>query len=150
MDCLFGVLRPTWEFFILMGKTPLPVKWLQILTYTRHSWPLCSEDYLVHTTFCETGHLFVMVISEVLRHSYLLPSVWQWRCYNLFLRLMSHVAGILTPNLLHTRRTLKPTVPPGRCQICYDIVKTNRQTDRRTNGQTLWFPLTPLSFVYGG
>ena len=38
---------------------------LQILTYARHSWPLSSEDSLACHTFCDTGHPFMMVISEL-------------------------------------------------------------------------------------
>ena len=49
----------------------------QILTYTRHSWPLSSEGSLVCYTYCDTGHLFMMVISEDPWHSHLLPKVWQ-------------------------------------------------------------------------
>ena len=48
---------------------------LQILTFTRHSWPLNSESCLACHTYCDTGHSFIMVISEDLQHSHLLPSV---------------------------------------------------------------------------
>ena len=50
---------------------------LQILTYTRHSWSLSSEGSFACHTECDTGHPFIMVISEDLCHSYLLllPSV---------------------------------------------------------------------------
>ena len=72
---------------------------LQILTYARHSCPLRSECSLACHTYCDTGHPFIMVISEDPRHSHLLPSVWQWRCPYLFLRLRSVEAGIRTPNI---------------------------------------------------
>ena len=32
---------------------------LQILIYTRHSWPLISEGSLSCLTFCDTGHHFI-------------------------------------------------------------------------------------------
>ena len=71
--CLFGVLRH-------METAPL-----QVLTHTRHSCPLSSEDSLVCHTYWVTGHPFIMVISEDNYpkdpwHSNLLPSVWQWSC----------------------------------------------------------------------
>ena len=56
----------------------------------------CSEGSLECHTYCDTGHPFIMVISEDLWHSHLLPSVQQCRCHYLFLRLR---AGIRTPNL---------------------------------------------------
>ena len=37
---------------------------LQILTYTRHSWPVSSEGSLACHTHYDTGHPFIMVISE--------------------------------------------------------------------------------------
>ena len=49
---------------------------LQILTYARHSWPLSSEGSLRCHTCCDTGLSFIMVISEDLWHSQLLPSDW--------------------------------------------------------------------------
>ena len=48
---------------------------LQILTYAPHSWPLSSEESLVCHNFCDTGLSFIMVISEDLWPSLLLPSV---------------------------------------------------------------------------
>ena len=42
---------------------------------------------------------FIVVISEDPCHSHLLPSVSQWSCHYLFLRLRSVAAGIQTPNL---------------------------------------------------
>ena len=64
-------------------------------------------------TYCDTGHPFIMVISEDLWHS-LLQSVWQQSCQYLFLRLTSVTAEILTSNLPHMRRTLYPTKLPSR------------------------------------
>ena len=31
--------------------------WFQILTFTRHSWPLSSDVSLVCHTYCDSGHL---------------------------------------------------------------------------------------------
>ena len=42
---------------------------LKILIYARHSWPLSSEGSLACHTYCDTGHPFIMVISEDQRHS---------------------------------------------------------------------------------
>ena len=44
-------------------------KELYILSYARQSWPLSSEGSLACHTYCDSGHLFIMVIS-----SQLLPS----------------------------------------------------------------------------
>ena len=45
--CLFGFLSPTLEFFTHMESSPFNTcDGFQILTYTRHSWPLSSEGSL--------------------------------------------------------------------------------------------------------
>ena len=62
-------------------------------------------------TYCDTGHLFIMVISEDPWHSHLLPSVWRWSCHYLSLWLRSVAAGIRTPKLPLAGRTLEPTAP---------------------------------------
>ena len=82
---------------------------LQILTHAQHSWPLSSEGSLARHTHCDTGHPFIMVISDNPWLSHLLQSVWQWSCHNLFLRLRSIMAGIWTPNFPHESQTLLPT-----------------------------------------
>ena len=101
----------TREFFTHMKTSPLPVKAanFKILTYALHSWPLSSEG--CHN-YCDTGHPFIMVISEDPLHSHLLPSVKQEDCPYLFLQLWSFAAGIRTPNLLLAGPTLWPTRPP--------------------------------------
>ena len=71
---------------------------LRILTYARHSWPLSSDGSLACHTYCDTGHPLIMVISEDPWHLHLLPSVQQWSCHYLFLRLRSVAAWIRTPN----------------------------------------------------
>ena len=77
-----GGVRPTREFFTHMET--IPGEGLKFLTYAGHSLPLSSEGSLACHTYCDTGHPFIMVISEDPRHSHLLPSVWQWICHYLF------------------------------------------------------------------
>ena len=48
---------------------------------------LSSEGSLTCHTSCDTCLPFIMVMSEDPWHSHLLPSVWQWSCHYLFLRL---------------------------------------------------------------
>ena len=88
-----------------METSPLPVKgctfWPK--NYARHSWPLSCEGSLACQTHWDTGHPFVMVISEDPWHSDLMPSVWQWSCHYLFLRHRSVATGIRIPNLPHAR-----------------------------------------------
>ena len=62
---LFGVYRPTQELenFSLIWRLH-HYKGLQILTYAWHSWPLSSEGSLACHTFYDTGHPFIMAISE--------------------------------------------------------------------------------------
>ena len=71
------------------GDVNIAGEGLQILTYARHSWPLSSEGSLTCHTYCDTGLPLIMVISEDPLHSHLLPSVWQWSCHYLLLRLRS-------------------------------------------------------------
>ena len=94
VSCLFGIFRPTWDFLTHMETSPLLVR-----ADARHSSPLSSEGSLACKTYCDTGHPFIMVISEDPRHSHLLPSVWYWSWHYLFLRLRSVAAGIRIPNL---------------------------------------------------
>ena len=91
---LFVGLRPTRKFFTHMETSPLPVKGIKF-------WPLLGTHghWVVRvlkraTPECDTEHPFIMVISEESLHSHLLPSVWQWSCHYLFLRLKSVAAGI--------------------------------------------------------
>ena len=64
--CLLGVFRPTREFFTYMETLPLPVKgckfWSMLDTYGH--WTL--RFFLSCHTYCDTGHPFIMVISEYL------------------------------------------------------------------------------------
>ena len=60
------------EFFHSYGDVTINGEGLQILTFARHSWPLSSEGSLACHTSWDTGHAFIMVISEDPWHSYLL------------------------------------------------------------------------------
>ena len=77
------------RIFHSYGDVTIAGEGLQILTYARHSWPLSSEGSLMCHTHCDTGLPFIMVISEDPWHLHLLPSIWQWSCHYLFLRLRS-------------------------------------------------------------
>ena len=72
---------------------------LQSLTYSRHLWPLSNESPFGCKTYCDTGHPFIMVISEDPWHSHLLQGVQQWDFHYtyLLLRLRSVAGGIRTP-----------------------------------------------------
>ena len=63
---LFGVYRPTREFFTYMETSPLPAKgckcWSMLGTHGH--WVACH-------TYCETGHPFVLVIAEDPWHTHL-------------------------------------------------------------------------------
>ena len=66
--CLFFyftvVLRPTQGYFTYMETSPIAGEGLQILTYTRHLWPLSSEGSLTCHIYCDTGHRFLLSQSE--------------------------------------------------------------------------------------
>ena len=72
------------KIFHPFGAIPIAGEGLQILTYAQHFWPLSSEGSLACHTYYDTGHPFIMVISEDPWHSHLMSSVWQWSCYYLF------------------------------------------------------------------
>ena len=96
--CLFvWGLSARSRMFHSYGDVTITGEGLRILTYARHSWPLSSDGSLACHTYCYTAHQFIMVISEDPLHSHLKPSVWQWSCQYLFLRLMSVATGIRTP-----------------------------------------------------
>ena len=99
------------------GKQKLPTKcqrWPNKLLLSR-SWPLTSEGSLACHTYCDTGHPFIMVITEDPWHSHLLPSFWQWSCHYLFLRLRSVATGNRTP--ISRIRGERPTSTPPRIQL---------------------------------
>ena len=74
--CLFlclGYFVPL-ERFYSYGDVIITGEEQHILTYAWHSWSLSSEGSLACHDICDTGHSFIMVISEDPRHSHLLPS----------------------------------------------------------------------------
>ena len=66
--CLFGI-------FHSFGDVTIVGEGLHIFTFARYVWSLSSEGYLACHTICDTGHPFIMVISEILWHSHLRPNV---------------------------------------------------------------------------
>ena len=50
--------------FHYFGDVTIAGEGLQILNYARHSWRLRSEESLTYQTYHDTGHSFIMVISE--------------------------------------------------------------------------------------
>ena len=59
------------RIFHSFGDVTIAGERLQILTYARHSWPLSSEGSLTCHIYYDTGHPFMMVISEDPWHSHL-------------------------------------------------------------------------------
>ena len=84
--CLFvRGFSSQWRIFNSYEYVTMTGEWLQILTYARHLWLLSGNGFLACHTYCDIGHPFIMVISEDLWQSHLLPSVWQQICHYLFL-----------------------------------------------------------------
>ena len=80
----------------LYGEVTITGEGLQILTYAQHLWPLSSEDSLACHTYWDTGHLFIMIVSEDPWHSDVLSSgclytvvrrtlISQWQAYHFFI-----------------------------------------------------------------
>ena len=99
------------RFFFHMETSPLPVKGCKVWPRLRviEQWGFSSVPYLLwHGASVYKGHLRGPVTLN------LLPSVWQWNCRYLLLRLRSVAAGIRTPNLPLVGRTLLPIASPPR------------------------------------
>ena len=64
--CLFVCegLSSQSRIFHSYGDIMIAGEGLQVLTFAWHSWPLSSEGSLVCNTYCDTGHPFIIVISE--------------------------------------------------------------------------------------
>ena len=63
--CLFvWGLSSHLKIFHSYGYVTIDSEELQIFTYARQSWPLSSVGSLSCHTHCDTGHPFIMVISE--------------------------------------------------------------------------------------
>ena len=63
-DCLFGGFSSHSIIFHIYVDVTIAGEELQILTYAPHSWPLNSEVSLACHTPCDTGHMYIIVISE--------------------------------------------------------------------------------------
>ena len=77
---------------------------------------------LTSHTNCDMCLPFIMVIFKDPWHSHLLPSVWQWMCHYLFLRLRSVSTGDRTP--ISRMRSERSTSTPLRrsriwCNVYY-------------------------------
>ena len=85
--CLFGVFRPTQYSYPIHSYEDVTItgEELNILKYAFELWPFSSEGPSVWHTYCDTGHLFMIVISDDPWHSHLLLSVLQSRYHYLFL-----------------------------------------------------------------
>ena len=77
-----------------MDTSTLPVKGWKFCFCAQHSLPLSNEGCLACHTYCNTGHPFIIAISEDPWHLHLLPSIWQWSYHYLFIQLRSVAAGI--------------------------------------------------------
>ena len=57
--CIFGFFSPHSRIFHSFGEVTVTADGLQILAYTRHSWPLSSEGSLACHTYRDTGLPFI-------------------------------------------------------------------------------------------
>ena len=89
-------------------------------------WSLSSEGSLTCHTYCDTGLPFMMVIPEDPWYSHLLPSVWQWSCHYLFLRLRFTATGDRTPISRIRGERLTSTPPRRRRQRWIDALSHHR------------------------
>ena len=89
------VFRPIEEFFNHNKTSPLSVKRYKFwpIIDTHDHW---AVSVLACHTYCDMRYPFIIVIYEDPWHSYLVPSVWQWSCHYLFIRLSSVTAEIRT------------------------------------------------------
>ena len=81
------------RIFHSCGDVTITGEGLQILIYARHSRPLSSEGSLPCHTYYDTGHPFIMVISEDPWHSHLMPSVWRCSELSLHVKFLVRIAS---------------------------------------------------------
>ena len=86
---LFGVFRPTREFFPHLETSPFPLKCFKLWTLLGTYGP-CAVGFFSVPHQLWHGNPFIMVIYDDASHSHLLPSVWQERYHYLFYRLLRH------------------------------------------------------------
>ena len=72
---LFRDFRPTREVFKHIDMSSLRVKSCKYLCSALIT--IVNKWFLACHTYCDTGHSFIMVISEDPWHSHLLPGIWQ-------------------------------------------------------------------------
>ena len=76
LSCLFvSSFSSTMMIFQAYEDVTIIGEKLQILTYTRHLWPLNSKVSLAWHTYCGTGYPFIIVTFVNPWHSHLLPNV---------------------------------------------------------------------------
>ena len=61
------------SIFYLYGNVTITGEGLYILTYARHLSPLSNEGFLACHTYCDTGHIFIMVPWTRDTHTYYRP-----------------------------------------------------------------------------
>ena len=69
--CMFGDFCPTRKLSTQLETSTLPMKGCKLFTYSRH---LSNWGFLPCHNYCDTGHPFIMIISEDTWHSHLLPT----------------------------------------------------------------------------
>ena len=79
--CLFGIFVPLENFSLIWRR--------HLYRWRAANFDLCSalmamEQWGLFSTYCDTGHPFIMAISDDARYSRLLPSVWHRSCHYLF------------------------------------------------------------------
>ena len=114
-DCLFGVSRPTREFFTHMETSQLPVKGCKFwpMPGTHGHW---AVRVLLRATPTAILVPFIRIISEDPWHSQMLPSVWKGSCHYLFLRLRSVATGDRT-RISRMRGARSTSTPLRRYEI---------------------------------
>ena len=96
VDCLFGVFPFHSRFFRLFGRITITGEGQPTTNFDLYSalMAMSSEVSLLCHTYCDISQPFIMVISEDLWQSHLLPSIWHWSCHDLFQQLSSVPTGI--------------------------------------------------------
>ena len=112
--CLCGVIFPLENFSLIWRRHHCRRKAANFdlcsALMTTEQWGFFNVSHLLwHRPTLYYGHLRGPVTS----HSYLLPSVWQWSCHYLFLRLRSVVTGDRTP-ISRTRGERSTSTLPRR------------------------------------
>ena len=128
---LFGVIRPTREFFTHLEMSWLPMTgckfWHLPALIDFKRWKYQS---LACHTHCDTGHPSIMVISEDPWHSHLMQSVWKWSCHYL----VCHDWDSNTQPSACVANALAHFATAAAVEIVKNVkkkIQTNRRTDNR-------------------